>query len=190
MPTRRALGEQTAPMLFLNGVHFVGVPDARLVPRSTATASDRSAAHGVLDAMLAAADLRGKLARFFATRPEVVVAYLYGSHAEGRAHRESDIDVAVLLDRTRCPSADDRFRVRIDLGAELIAALHFNDIDLVVLNDAPPLFARHVVCSGTVVHCANPDAEHAYRRDVQLRAADLAPFIERGRRRLADWLAR
>ena len=27
----RALGIQAAPTLFLNGVHFVGVPDARLV---------------------------------------------------------------------------------------------------------------------------------------------------------------
>jgi predicted nucleotidyltransferase len=138
----------------------------------------------------AAHGFQGKLARFFAKRPEVVVAYLYGSHAEGRAHRESDIDVAVLLDRTRCPSADDRFRTRIELGTELIAALHFNDLDLVVLNDAPPLFARHVVWSGTVVHCGDPKVEHAYRRDVQLRAADLAPFVERGRRRLAERLAR
>lgn len=140
--------------------------------------------------MSAPADLHQRLARFFATRPEVVVAYLYGSHAEGRAHRESDIDIAVLLDRARCPTAGDRFQARIDLGTGLIAALHFNDIDLVVLNDAPPLFARHVVCSGTIVHCADPAAEHAYRRDILLRAADLAPFIERGRRRLAEGLAR
>jgi predicted nucleotidyltransferase len=138
----------------------------------------------------APADLHQRLAGFFATRPEVVVAYLYGSHAEGRAHRESDVDVAVLLDRARCPTADDRFRARLEIGAELIAVLHCNEVDLVVLNDAPPLFARHVVCSGAIVRCADPEAEHAYRRDVQLRAADLAPFIERGRRRLAERLAR
>jgi uncharacterized protein len=135
-------------------------------------------------------ELQEKLARFFASRPEVAAAYLYGSHAEGRAHRESDIDIGVLLDRARCPTADDRFEARIALGAELIAALHCNDVDLVVLNDAPPLFARHVVCSGIMVHCADPAAEHAHRRDVQLRAADLAPFIERARRRLAERLGR
>jgi len=135
-------------------------------------------------------DLQEKLARFFGSRPEVVVAYLYGSHAEGRAHRESDIDIGVLLDRSRCPTPDLRFKARIELGAELIATLHCNEIDLVILNDAPPLFARHVVCSGTMVHCADPAVEHAYRRDVQLRAADLAPFVERARRRLAERLGR
>lgn len=31
---------------------------------------------------------------------DVVSAYLFGSHAEIRAHRDSDVDVAVLLDRS------------------------------------------------------------------------------------------
>jgi hypothetical protein len=35
----------------------------------------------------------------------VVSAYLFGSHAEARAHRESDVDVGVLLDRRAFPSA-------------------------------------------------------------------------------------
>lgn len=31
------------------------------------------------------------------TTPAVVVAYVFGSHASGRQHRESDIDIGVLL---------------------------------------------------------------------------------------------
>ena len=31
MAEARALGVQVAPTLFVNGVHFVGVPDARLL---------------------------------------------------------------------------------------------------------------------------------------------------------------
>jgi hypothetical protein len=55
-------------------------------------------------------------------------------------------------------------------------------VDLVVLNDAPPLLAREVVQRGERILCANPEADHAFVRDVQLRAADLAPFLERARR--------
>lgn len=111
---------------------------------------------------------------------EVVSAFLFGSHAEGRAHRESDVDVAVLLR----PGLDrrQRFETRLRLTTELIALLHCNEVDVVVLNDAPPLFARRIVLDGQQLFCADPEADHAFRRDVQLRAADLAPFIERGRR--------
>ena len=36
----------------------------------------------------------------------LVAAYLFGSHAEGRPHRESDVDLGVLLDRSAHPAAD------------------------------------------------------------------------------------
>ena len=122
------------------------------------------------------------LASYFADKPGVQTAWLFGSHAEVRSHRESDIDVAVLLERGRFPGARARFEARVAMTADLIAVLHRNEVDLIVLNDAPPLFARSIVLDGRLVHCADADAEHAFRRDVQLRAADLAPFLERMRR--------
>jgi hypothetical protein len=36
---------------------------------------------------------------------------------------------------------------------------------------------------------AEPAAEHAFRRDVQLRAADLEPFLRRARARKLEVLA-
>ena len=36
---------------------------------------------------------------YFAGQPEVVVAYLFGSVARGRANHLSDVDIAVLLGR-------------------------------------------------------------------------------------------
>ena len=41
--------------------------------------------------------------------PEAVVAaYLFGSTAQGSSHRECDVDIGVLLDRTQCPSRRER----------------------------------------------------------------------------------
>jgi hypothetical protein len=40
------------------------------------------------------------------------------------------------------------------------------------------------------VYRADPGADHAYVRDVQLRAADLEPFLRRMRRIKLDALAR
>lgn len=129
--------------------------------------------------------------RFFAppVPAGVVAAYLFGSLAEGRGHRESDVDVAVLLDWVSFPTARERFAARLRLASELIAATHCNDVDIVVLNEAPPHFARRVVIEGERLAVADREIEHAFRRDVQLKAADLAPFLERARRRLHGALA-
>lgn len=113
---------------------------------------------------------------------QVVSAYLFGSRMEGREHRESDVDVAVLLNSQL--SHQQRFEIRLRLISDLIAALHHNEIDVVVLNDVPPLFARRIVLDGKRVSCGDLESDHAFRRDIQLRAADLAPFMERSRRAL------
>ena len=134
--------------------------------------------------------LENRLLQFFSAESGVVAAYLFGSHAHQRAHRESDVDLAVLLDHEAFPDPKARFAARLRLSASLIGVLHENEIDLVVLNDVPPGLARAVVLDGRRLHCSDPAAEHAFRRGVQLRAADVAPFLERARRTKLEALAR
>ena len=122
------------------------------------------------------------LASYFARQPGVQAAWLFGSHREGRSHRESDVDVAVLLERGCFPDARARFEARVAMTTDIIALLHRNEVDLVVLNDTPPRFARRIVLDGRLLHCSDTEAEHAFRRDVQLRAADVGPFLDRMRR--------
>lgn len=126
-------------------------------------------------------NLQAALSGYFEDHPDlgVVSVYLFGSHAEGRAHRESDIDVAILLQWDRHPTRSDRFERRIELGSELIHALTHNEVDVVILNDAPPLLGRKIVQDGIRVFLADPEADHVYVRDVQIRAADLEPWLKR-----------
>lgn len=119
------------------------------------------------------------------TATGVVSAYLFGSEAEGRAHRESDVDVGVLLQYDHHRTARDRFEIRLQLYADLGVALG-RSVDVVVLNDAPPHLARRVVLSGQRVFCADDERDHAFVRDTQLRAADLEPFLRRTRRTKLD----
>ena len=120
----------------------------------------------------------------------LVSAYVFGSHAEGRTHRQSDVDIGVLLDRRIHGSSAARFLERVRITAWAVGALHRNAVDVVVLNDAPPQLARHIVTHGCRVYCRDPEADHAFVRDVQLRAADLEPFLRRARRVKLDALAR
>jgi predicted nucleotidyltransferase len=57
----------------------------------------------------------------------VVLAYLFGSQAEGTAGPLSDVDIAVLLE----PQVDRErwFQVRLDLTNELMGLFHRDKVD-------------------------------------------------------------
>jgi predicted nucleotidyltransferase len=120
----------------------------------------------------------------------LVSMYLFGSHAGDRAHRESDVDIGVLLDRRVHATREARFAERVRLSAWAMGALHADAVDVVVLNDAPPHLGRRIATTGVRIFCADAEADHAFVRDVQLRAADLEPFLRRTRRIKLDALAR
>lgn len=81
---------------------------------------------------------RDTLRRYFEAHPEwgVAAAYLFGSHAAGREHRESDVDLAVLLLRDRHPTESDCFDVRVRLTSELI---HVRDVQILAADLEPYL---------------------------------------------------
>lgn len=79
-------------------------------------------------------------------RPEVLEAYLFGSLARDEARATSDVDVAVFLDDRLTGS--ERGRLLLDLAAELMSRLGRNDVDVIALNDAPPLLYHRVLRDG------------------------------------------
>jgi len=112
--------------------------------------------------------------------PAEASAYLFGSVAEDRSHRESDVDVAVLLSWEEHPDRAGRFDVGLRLAGALEPELA-RRVDVVVLNDVPPLLRRPVVTTGRRLLRADPELDHAYVRDVQIRAADVEPWLRRFR---------
>ena len=113
--------------------------------------------------------------------PRLVSAYLFGSVARGAAHRQSDVDLGVLFDWAGSDAAS-RFDARLRLATRLAERLGIARADVVVLNDVPPTLGRRIVTEGVRLHCADAEVDHAFVRDVQLRAADLEPFLRRTRR--------
>ena len=124
-------------------------------------------------------DIASRLADRLRTEfgPDVISAYVFGSQAEARAHRESDLDIGVLLNHAANPSARERFNRRVQLGSAL--SIEGMAPDVVILNDAPPGLARHVVTRGRRVYCTDELADHSFARDAQLRASDIEPFLRR-----------
>jgi predicted nucleotidyltransferase len=96
--------------------------------------------------MSTVAALTTKLRACLETREEVLEAYLFGSAAAGSAQPHSDIDVAVYLGEPR-PSGSP-FGYVADLTTALMQALGTNRVDVVVLNEAPPLLYHRVLRDG------------------------------------------
>jgi len=87
-----------------------------------------------------------------ASLPEVEFAYLFGSQVSGRTGTLSDIDIAVCVD-----VQEDRLLYRLKLLERLQCLVGHVPVDLVVLNDAPPVLKYEVVKYGRVLK-ENKDA--------------------------------
>lgn len=117
--------------------------------------------------------------------PEVVVAYLFGSSARGRAGPLSDLDVAVLLGEGADPAS-----AQLDLIGDLAAATGTDRVDVVVLNEAPSELAFRVLRDGRLLLCRDDAARVRHRVRTILEYLDLEPLrrivAEGLRRRLAE----
>lgn len=112
----------------------------------------------------------------------IVSLYLWTGDEEGAAPRDGDLDVAVLVDPGIFPDRRSRGRLRLTLGGDLVHALRDNYVDLVILNDAPPALGKRIVSRWARIHCTDPEADAAFAREVQLRAADLELYPMPGAR--------
>ncbi len=93
--------------------------------------------------------LAGRLAQLLDSHPEVLEAYIFGSYARGQEQPHSDIDVAVYVDEARADNTGFGYRAR--LATDLMAGIGFNDVDVLVLNHAPPVLYHRVLRDGVRV---------------------------------------
>lgn len=120
---------------------------------------------------------------------EIIAVYIFGSSASGKTGPLSDLDIAVLLDEALVP-LKERFRVHRDLIAEAMHACRRSDVDLVLLNGAPPLLAYEVVSSGALLYEREKSRRTSYEAHAVQRYLDLIPFFATAREYLKRQLLR
>ena len=117
---------------------------------------------------------RGDPAGVFASTPEVIAAWAFGSAERGAMTRSSDIDIGVLFDG----------RVSLDelacLRAKLQEEYRFDDIDLVAVDDASTPMLRFEVISGRSIYCRNPQRRAEFVSLAAREYEDEMAFLERG----------
>ena len=97
---------------------------------------------------MSAGELRN-LEPVFGAFPEVKLAYLFGSRAQGQAGPLSDYDFAVYLDER---DALKRFDLRLKLMDVLTRKLKTDKVDVCVLNDIKsPELKYNIIKDGTLI---------------------------------------
>ncbi len=107
----------------------------------------------------------------------VVFAYLFGSQAGGKVGPLSDIDIALYLGRTVTP--EERFDMRLKVLGELTDLFKTDAVDLVVLNDAPPLLAHRIVKDGRLLFSADEGVRLEFEASAVLKYLDWKPYLDK-----------
>lgn len=126
---------------------------------------------------VARTQLVGRLTRPLQQRPEILEAYLFGSHARGEVHSHSDIDVAVYVDRDRMPQT--QYGYPAELTAVLAGAVGSDTVDVVVLNDAPPLLYHRVLRDGVRLLARDLSATTTREGRALSRYCDFVPQLRK-----------
>ena len=109
-------------------------------------------------------------------RRAVLAAYIFGSVATGRRRQNSDVDIAVLLTEGLGPKR--LFNYRLRLMSDLCAFLRRSDVEVIILNHAPPLLAHRVLSKGELVFERSASARIRFQIMTFNRYADLVPAYE------------
>jgi predicted nucleotidyltransferase len=97
------------------------------------------------------------LGRALEACPEVVFAYVFGGMGAGRPTPLSDVDVAVYL-----AEGVDPLETRLDLVGKVTAHLATDEVDVVVLNNAPTALLGRILTTRRVLLDRDPFRRHRF----------------------------
>lgn len=90
-----------------------------------------------------------KVVENLSKQEHVKLAYLFGSVAEGKEGKLSDVDLAVFLDESL--NKKEILNLQLKLISELTSILKTDKVDLVIMNDAPLLLKYNIIKHGRIL---------------------------------------
>jgi len=110
----------------------------------------------------------------FSKEDRVLAAYLFGSYARGSQTTESDIDVAILL--SGAPQKMLEYYLHLVNGLSQVLG---GEIDLIILNTAPPLLKHQTIKHGKLVYCRDEKARIQFEARAQDEYLDFSRALKR-----------
>lgn len=116
-----------------------------------------------------------KLINVFKCDKDIISLYLFGSYAKNTVKPLSDIDLAVLLNTGL--SKEKYGLKRIELLNKAIDVLRTDEIDLIILNQAPPLQGFQIIKYGRILFCKDETKRINMQVHILNRYFDILPMI-------------
>ena len=114
-----------------------------------------------------------KIRKVLKKRPEVLAAYLYGSHAKGYARKGSDIDIGVLLYPNIKYSLMDEGGLKMELDC-----VDSFDVDAFVINGKSPSFKHSVISPRRVIFCQDDSLRADFEVQTFNEYFEVKPLLE------------
>lgn len=86
---------------------------------------------------------------------DVVALYAFGSLAEGNIRPLSDLDFGLLLSNSL--NRHQRSEKHLDVLGQFNRILQTDEVDLVLMNDAPPRFSHRILNTGRLIYVSDRD---------------------------------
>jgi len=101
---------------------------------------------------------------------DVIAVYLFGSCARNEFKPLSDVDIGILF----VPPVKSELETRVLINA--MEALHTEEVDLVVLNDAPLHIQYEAIKERKIIFCTNHERRADFETRVLMEYLDFAPI--------------
>lgn len=111
----------------------------------------------------------------FASMPQIVAVYVYGSYGTADQTPLSDVDLAVLFRRGAEPSFEDELR----LIGQISEVAQEEDISFAVLNRLPTSSKFQIIAEGRLLYLADPVAHADFMEAVFDDYGDYEPVYRR-----------
>lgn len=76
----------------------------------------------------------------------IKLLYIFGSYAQNKNNKNSDLDIAVLLEDGYNPI------IKLSIIGDLVGIFKRDDIDLVILNNANPVLRHQIIKYGKILY--------------------------------------
>jgi len=112
-----------------------------------------------------------KIKKIFSDENNISLAYIFGSQLKGKTGPLSDYDFAIFLSRK--PSFQFKYRLK----NKLVNILNTEQVDLVILNDAPIELKYNVIATGKIIFQKNSMIRTKFEADTLSRYFDYLPVL-------------
>lgn len=126
-------------------------------------------------------DIIGKCKNILIEYENITFAYIFGSYAQGKIRVDSDIDIAIYLEK------------KIDIETYLEIKMYLSEtckreIDLIILNDATPLLKYEVYKKGILLFTRDRAIETSYKVKILFEYNDIKRYLDLSYDRTIDRL--